>query len=411
MRYLSSITSRTGRVMIVFIMAALAVTPRSGAAINVGSPPHRLSLICPTGSFFCYQTVIEKSSDNNYVTGINDFQEIVGAYGNPTNFKSFVGTNNDNTSSQYTLITSGETYSGTSGSSWPTYLAALTIGQKNDISSLYQVGYVTPPGEGSEGAILFPHATSGNGVWSFIQDPNQAKSGGCAVTQVLAVSDSRIGVGFYDTNPTTTGSPCVQHAFEFYSTKAFTGPYTYADLTPGDPSGDTQDVTSSVASGINILGDVVGTVTWKSSTSSGTGGWIYADLQYSTFCYNGNAKPSCSGGYPTHANGINFSDVVVGNYTESGDQNGFAITSPDNDTNKFSIIDIPNTTDTVLNSITEATNTTESVHFAGWARPEGSNPKYEGIVGTCTYGHCAESGNFQRSPHHPNAGRREKGRP
>jgi hypothetical protein len=410
MRFSSSVISRTVRVTSAFIMVALAVTLRSSAAINVGSPPHALSLNCPTGSFFCYQTVIEKPSDHNYVTGINDFQEIVGAYGNPTNFKSFVGTNHDNTSQQYTLITSGETYSGTSGSSWPTYLAGLTISQKNDISSLYQVGYVTPPGEGSEGAILFPHATSGIGTWSFIRDPNQAKSGSCAVTQVLAVDDSHIGVGFYETNPITTKSPCQQHAFEFYSTKAFTGPYTYVDLTPGDPSGDTKDVTSSIASGINILGDVVGTVTWKSSTSSGTGGWIYLDLQYSTFCYNGNAKPSCSAGYPTYARGINFSDVVVGNYTENGHQNGFAITSP-NDANKFSVIDIPNTTDTVLNSITEATNTTESVHFAGWALPDGSNPKWEGIVGTCTYGHCAESGSFQRSPRYPDAVHREKARP
>lgn len=394
MRFSLSATSRTLPVIVLFTAAAaLAVTSHSGAAVNGhhGSLVERIpSPTCsPLSSpVYCYEIVNENSNDFNYVTGIDNSQQIVGAYSSSSggSYTSFIGepqTVTQNNLTPYTLTTEKD-------GSYSTYLAGLDDGSS---SNAYQVGYVVE-GSATLGALLH------SGIWSTIQEPNQG-TGSCAVTEVLSIFDQRIAVGFYETNG--TGATCIKHAFEVYSNSSFSSPYTFVDLTPTDPSGSTLTVTSSMATGINILGDVVGNVTWSVGSGTQTGGWIYRSLKYTTFCYAGASVRTTSGcnttsnPYPTYANGLNFSDVVVGDFTDhSGHQNGFAIWNPWKATGStFSIINT-NKNNTVLLSTNQATGPNQTEFFAGWTIGDGANAKSSGIVGICPASHCGSTNGTDR---------------
>jgi hypothetical protein len=409
MRFSPLSISRTMQVVIVFIIAAVAATPPSGATAKPGHGSQLRPLTSPTSScgpsssdqIYCYEIVDYNSSDNNYVTGINNHQDIDGAYNTGGgSYGSFAATNANSANA----LTPYTTFTPESDGSLSTYLSGLDDGSGGSIPSLFQVGYVVQPLlSETEGAVL------NSGTWTLMRDLNEG-GGTCAVTHLVAIFDSRIGVGFYETS---SGTTCIKHAFEVYSNQNFTSPYTFVDLTPTDPSGSTTDVTSSVANGINILGDVVGTVTWTNGKGTAqTGGWIYRDLQYTTFCYaGGGTTTSCSSSSaaPTFANGINFSDVVVGNYTDQYGQHGFAITDPMNAGSTFTTIDT-NQTNTVLWSINEGTGS-KSEFFTGWTTTGGANALASGIVGICLVkaAHCSGSA-LRRSPDRLN-GRRKIGRP
>ena len=385
---LAAIRATLPVIVLVTAAAGLAVTSRSGAAVNARyrAPLHPLATsTCAPTVTYCYEIVNYSLNGINenytYVTGINNSQEIVGAYsgGSGGPYASFLGTPKMSTQLQlspYNLSTPEQ------DGSMSTYLASLT-------DDTYQVGY-TGQVDQTVGAVLFP-----SGTWGSLQDPHQG-TGLCAVTEVLGIFDSRIAVGFYEKN-SATGTGCIQHAFEVYSDKKFSTPYTFVDLTPTDPSGSTSDVISSAAAGVNILGDVVGTVTWKNSAGTfQTGAWIYKDLKYTTFCYGGTMElttSSCNSSppYPTYANGIDFSDVVVGNFTKNGHQNGFAIYNPWKATAStgptWSIINTTTGTDTILWSDNQATGPHQREFFAGWTTP-GVNALSSGIVGVCPAHHC-----------------------
>lgn len=389
MRFSLPVTSRTLPVIVLFTAAAaLAVTPRSGAAVSArhGTPMQRVpnpSCSPISAPKYCYEIVNENSNDFNYVTGIDNSQQIVGAYSvsSAGPYTSFLGEPNTVTQNELTPYTLSTEKDGSSS----TYLAGLDDGSP---SSAYQVGYVVQA-PATLGAVFH------NNAWSTIQDPNQGTNP-CAVTEVLSIFDSRIAVGFYETNG--TGTTCIKHAFEMYSNSSFSTPYTFVDLTPTDPSGSTLTVTSSMATGINILGDVVGNVTWSVGSGSQTGGWIYRALKYTTFCYAGASMRTSSGcntssnPYATFANGLNFSDVVVGNYTDhNGHQNGFAILNPWKATGAtFSIINT-NEANTVLWSTNEATGPNQTEFFSGWTAAGGMNAKTSGIVGICPASHCGST--------------------
>lgn len=391
------VTSRT-MLVTVALVAALVVAPRSGVALSAG---HGVPLITPTtspatcpppsgnGPPYCYE-IVTYTPGPNFITGINVDGVIVGAYTNGNSYSSFAATPSQkpiNSLLPYTTFAPERDI-------FNTYLGGLDDGNGNgnNVTTEFFAGYVANSlNAGTKGAIFNPGNTTSGGGWSLYQEPNQATSGSCAVTEVLAINDSRIGVGFYETNPTSGSAGCVKHAFEFYGiNKNIQGPLTYVDLTPNDPFGCAQDATSSVATGISPLGDVVGSVSCNTSSSAQTAAWIYKDLKYTTFCYPAITCTTTSEP-ATYANGINFSHTVVGDYTDSnGHQHGFTIdptlTSP-----TFYRIDIPGMVDTVLWSLLDATQTgqlNENTFWAGWAI--NSNGVAKGIVGMCEYpaAHC-----------------------
>ena len=406
MRVSLSTVTRTIFAIIVFAIAAPGLVLRSGAPGDAhGSVFHQTTgpVVCPTTSSqkpkpYCYETVTYGSNNYNYITGINNYQEIVGAFGAAASgpYTGLLGSQmveNNLALEPYDLSTESD-------GSLSTYISGLDSGS-NSLSSIYQVGFIQPfdvSGQVTEGFVRQPGKSTINS-WTPVQDPSQTSTPPCNITEVTSVFDQRIGVGFYETGST---SPCTKHAFEFYSINTsnltLTAPFTYVDLMPIAPSGSSN--VSAVANGINILGDVVGTMTWDDAGGNPhTGGWIYRNMQYSTFCYTGSTdliNTSCSSAShlaePTYAMGINFSDVVVGYYTDSTSKQhevGFAIVNPwkTGKSTTFSLIttDKPNT---VLASINQATGKTsvQKEFFTGWTAADGAKPL--GIVGVCNVSHC-----------------------
>lgn len=380
MRFSVAPVSRAMLVAFPFIVAALVVVPRSGAAGN-GFPlttPTTDPTICPSYTSaqlsYCYE-IVTYTSGSNYVNGINDAGVIDGAYSNGSVYGSFAATpvaTPNMTLNPYTNFTSE------SDGSRNTYLYGLDNGTGKNFNSEFMPGYAAGAGGRPQGVVLL----GSSGQWSgLIHDPNQANSGPCAITEFLAINDSRMGVGFYDTGST---SPCIQHAFEFYSNVSLSPPYTFVDLTPTDPFGCTQSATSSEATGISTLGDVVGYVTCTSGSSPRTASWIYRQLKYTAFCYTKNSTATSCGAnaFSTYANGINFSDVVVGDYTDnSNNQHGFII-NPTPNGSSFVHVDIPGKDDTVLRSVMEATEgMSQNTYWTG--STTGDDGVAKGIVGMC----------------------------
>jgi len=393
MRFSLLATSRNLPVILLFTAAAaLAVTHRSGAAVNA----HHGSLLqgltsqetcspSPGPAVYCYEVVSPTSNPNDYVyvTGINNGQQINSAYSSSTAgpYTSSIGIPTSKTNSNLT----GYGFTPEPDGSLSTYLTGLSSGHT------YQVGYQVYPTH-TQGVVY------DGSHWFPVQDPKQG-SLTCAVTEVLGVHDSRIAVGFYET--TSTSGTCIKHAFEVYSSASdgsLSPPYTYVDLTPTDPNGGTLDVDSSAATGVNILGDVVGTVTWGSGGSQQDGSWIYRFGKYTTFClYKSSTLYEMShtcipsaGARPTYTNGINFSDLVVGDFIDSlGHQNGFALLTPWKSTAIATVIDAANSINTVLWGVNQATGMYQDVYFTGWATSAGAKPV--GIVGYCPAGHCGST--------------------
>src|SRR5579871_1299824 len=141
MRFSPLVISRTIQVIIVFVVAALLVMPRPGATASAGrgsaSRPLTSATYCPN-SVYCYEFVNYNSSDNNYITGINNHQDVDGAYSsNGASYGSFTATNGN---SPNTLTPYNSFYPESDGS-LSTYLSGITNGSGGGISSVYQVGY------------------------------------------------------------------------------------------------------------------------------------------------------------------------------------------------------------------------------------------------------------------------------
>jgi hypothetical protein len=388
MRFSVLLVKRAMLVTSIFLVAALAAAPRSGAAIGAGkglplTTPTTDPTVCPSYTSaelsYCYE-IVAYTSGSNYVTGINDFGVIDGAYSSGSVYGGFAATPSqtpDTTLNPYT------TFTGESDGTRNTYLDGLNNGTGKNVNSEFMAGYAAGSGGHAQGVVL-----RGGGGWTgLISDPAQQSSGQCAVTEVLAINDSRMGVGFYDTG---SASPCTQHAFEFYSNVGLTTPYTFVDLTPTDPFGCSPSATSSVATGISTLGDVVGYVSCTTGSSPLTAAWFYRQLEYSTFCYTPNVTAvSCNANSrSTYADGINFSDDVVGYYTDgSGNQHGYMI-NPTTSGATLVHVEIPSYDNTVLWSIMEATeSTSQNTYWTGWVYNNNGNAK--GIVGMCNLPrHC-----------------------
>lgn len=322
-------------------------------------------------SGFTFYTVNDKPNKNNYVTGINSSNDIVGAYDDSGTYYSFFATPPSSTTFNYTF--QSQQYS--SGTPlYSTFMQGLT----DNASNPHEVGYavqsncLTCPTLG-----LVYHSGSGS-PWTVITDPHQGTTP-CNLTVVLGMNDSRAGVGYYEKN-TTSG--CTQQAFEFYCPEqgnTCNGPYQYFDMSPLGP-GSAKPMSSS-ASGINGLGDVTGTLTMSNGQMYG---WFYAELKYNYFSI---------GSFNTYSRGINFDDTVVGSYTNNGTTYGFLVTKPQNASPAYATISNNSAYVTVASSINLTIAATYTI--SGWFQPT-STSKVEGFVATCSVSSCAPSGSAAR---------------
>jgi len=218
-------------------------------------------------------------------------------------------------------------------------------------TNVYMVGYSYAP----MGCTTWCGVQNANGStkqWTTIADPS---AGSCGVTEVMAVNDSRMGVGYY-LKPTSAG--CVQQAFEYYPATVGSS-ITYVDIDPTVNPGE-----PSIATGISPLGAVVGV---SIGTGGSTSGWLYTDRKY----YSIQGPTTATSISPE---GVNLSYGVAGYYVNSSGKNGFLmLNGKGHGNNNFLTVNYLN--DTVIRSI----NT--HWYVSGWANGNGGTA--HGFVGEC----------------------------
>lgn len=363
MRSSRSVPSRKNLAILAFLITALALSLSSRASVAHSGPSLKStatnSCIGTTNVCFYIETVDPKPGENNYITGVNNADNIVGAYSVDNSTFNSVWESPKPGSSTYPQ--SGFVLENDSNNYQSTFLQGLD--NTTDVTTAHQVGYARNicPTCNSVGVVY------NKGVWTVVQDPN---NGTCpANTEVLAMENPQQGVGSY-LKPMSNGT-CELQAFEFYPKTGSSGAFTYVDFSPPPPT-STESIVSSTANGINELGDVVGTETYGSPPRQAA--WFYSELQYHTFTNNGDN---------TFGRGIDFTDRVVGYYVDSSGTHGFLVTNPVSPT--FITLDYnPHQIAqpyTVVNSITIKTNSTDYDAISGWYF-DGSI--YHGFVGTCT---------------------------
>jgi hypothetical protein len=360
---------RTKLPIVGVIILAVIVGTRSGVAVRAedgASRPRPASthFCLSTGTYcFDFETVDATGTGHcNAVTGINDAEQIVGTYYPVSNGScSSTGSKGSATYQSYAAAPSQETTMYTSPAPYPspftsesdngasTVLQGLATGQAGqNFKNVYMVGYGFPSGCSQSCGV---QNVNGNGQqWTTISDPGAAS---CGVTQVMAVNDSHIGVGFY---LKSTLSGCTKQAFEYYPSTVAANGVNYVDLNPGPGA--------SIATGISPLGAVVGYSIGKGGAATG---WLYADRKYYTI----NGPTSSASIYPE---GVNFSDGVVGYYVENSSTNGFLMLDGRKG-GSGNLLTVNYLNDTVIRSL----NT--HWYFSGWAN--GSGGTSHGFVGKC----------------------------
>jgi hypothetical protein len=204
----------------------------------------------------------------------------------------------------------------------------------------------------------------------------------------MAMNETGQGVGWY--NKMNILGQCEPQAFEFYPKDG--NSFEYHDFNPPVPTTTGQTVLYSTANGINTLGDVVGTVAYGTLSNIHVAGWIYSELQYSTFQY---------ASHDTYANGVNFSDGVVGDYTTGSGSNtathGFAVVNPNSNTTSNAFVTFDLSTNNPPLTVIRSINT--AWYITGWYLQGGT---YHGFVGQCEKvgsrnSSCPPSGNSARN--------------
>ncbi len=191
-------------------------------------------------------------------------------------------------------------------------------------------------------AGYFVDSTQGHHTWGFVKDhgiwtaykDTRTPNGPGWVDELLGINGSDIAVGFY------VDAERHDQPFELAVPRG-----KFHGLRPPDAK-------SAQATGINLLGDIVGTETLSSGQ---TEGWLLRNGTYSQFSYPDSAS--------TQAFGIDFRDQVVGSYVDSGGAtHGYILQHPANLSERFwQSVDEPNAAGTtVINGI-------NSHHaFVGW---------------------------------------------
>ena len=151
------------------------------------------------------------------------------------------------------------------------------------------------------------------GIWSSYEDPHAAKGKG-SVTEIFAINDASLAVGFYKDK---SGK---RNAFEVNVPMG-----TYQGIRP--PGGN-----NAVATGITGRGDVAGYMT---NASGVTVGFLLRQGAYTRFSY-----PAATS---TKFLGVTVHDQIVGSYVDSaGATHGFLLINPLEESISWQPIDEPN---------------------------------------------------------------------
>lgn len=365
-------------------LAVLTVSPCYGVTLETGSRQPSRAVPSKKNPIQYYYTVLPQiDSENTYVNGINDEIKvttsdhtaiITGTYGSTNQYNGFQGkcTTPNNASTDQFSCNPFQTLD----SAYPdTLLQGLSNG---DLMQAYDVGYAMLSSCGSSycpesGLVYNPrNANTSNHGWTTITDPNQGAYS-CAVTQVLGINGSRMGVGFYEKN---AANGCAQQPFEFYQING-QGQYYYVDLTP-PPSVNGEPVTGATANGIDDSGDVAGTLT---TFGGQTYGWYYSELGYYVFSIANDA---------TAALGINVDSGIVGDYIDGPNTYGYVISEPENPMPNYTTLPCCNSS-----SVTVATAVNKAWDISGYYVSGGQTFGFLAACNPCPF---ANSDRSSRKP-------------
>jgi|HubBroStandDraft_6_1064221.scaffolds.fasta_scaffold70404_2 hypothetical protein len=344
--------------------------PWLGTAASSSHASHARALTEPTVAF-SFQPVSD-TGIHNEVTGVNDESQIVGVYKKAGQYSSFTA---QCAKPLYYIDCSKATFAPATYEPGPadgTYLNA----NDNTNPDSYDAGYVSSPPPQSTGYV-YPCTTCGvlydertlHWLTPLLQAPKEGTVN-CAVTELLGINNAKVAVGFYESPTTANTSGCKTQAFEEY---LFNGRPVFVNFNVPMAS-------SSIATGIDNGGNVVGTAIVNGSNGSVLEGWYYHDFNYTTF-YVDNSS--------TQPTGINWAGGIVGNYTNSGVTHGFLITTD----KKHQITPTPEPPYATIDNGSYGTfvNSIEPSYWiiSGWYQSDSSGG-IQGFVGTCTGG-CTPS--------------------
>jgi len=234
-------------------------------------------------------------------------------------------------------------YSKFQGINYPNAVSttAAAVSQNGDVKA----GYFIQAG----GAITYAFVFY-KGLWTLYKDPKTKKGPG-TTTAILGINTSQIAVGWY------TNAYGLPQAFEEYNNH-------FTDIDP-------PYAVSSMATGINKVGDVVGT---EVLSDGSTASWIDKSGVFTTFSHPGSTD--------TEATGTNDRDEIVGSYVDaSGQTHGFIVVNPGNP-NKvvWQTIDEPN-----AGGMTVITGVNDFRTICGWY-VDSTTTNTDGFVGTVKKG-------------------------
>jgi hypothetical protein len=256
-----------------------ACSSASSSFLSDGAASKKSFPVTPSTYGYTFQTVDDRNSSVNAVTGINQRGKIVGSFG---------GGSGSNISESYTSV--------------PEY---SKFRQENDPGAQGTVATTLSSNKIVAGYVMDPNNLGGTwgfvrirGLWTLLEDPNEGTASN-AVTKIFGINDSQFAVGSY------LNSYGIQVAFE-----AEVPTETYTDLTP-------PGAMNAAATGIDGKGDIAG---WE-TTSAGASGWFLQAGTYYPISYRD--------GIATYVLSLNWDDQVVGYYLDSNNiPHGFILTGP-----------------------------------------------------------------------------------
>lgn len=375
---MSYLSRRSCRQDLAFAFAALAIAITACSANSASTPPSLQNLpknlpqpLPTAGNWVLTPIIYPISNSDTMVTGITDKDHIIGAYGSSSG--SF-----DSYTADCQEVFSGGQEALSCPSPVPHNYKTLSTYMSGVDSADNQVGWVNLSSTSGEvcrtcgfsrissGSVrknsgsasgCFDKTTEGSYTWCLFSDPSQGTNS-CAVTELLGLNSASEFVGYYEKN----GAGCPTQAFEAYAASSSgSGTYFYYDLNPAT-------ALTSVATGVDDSGDVVGTMT----TSSGTEGWLYHFESYKVLqCYIGGAYRQ------THPIGVSGIDDfrIVGYYVQDGFKHGFYV--PNGGNPSCQKVDYPGAADTVLTGINNHQD------ISGYAVSNSASSAVFGFVGYC----------------------------
>jgi hypothetical protein len=289
-------------------VAAVAVSAVAGAVLAAGpafagAASHRATV----GTTYTFTTLNDQADPTfNQLLGINSHNVISG----------YFGSGQPGHPNQGYLLNPPYGQANYVNENFPGSVQTQVTGLNNNIDT---AGFYVNAAGTNRGFVEW------NGVFASYTNPKTPKGAG-SVNQLLGINNAGIAAGFYNDAAGNSHAYTVNQATRQFTTLKVPG-------------------ASTLATGINNTGDIVGISTTAAKVTSS---WLIHAGHLTAFQF--------PGGSDTQAFGVNGKDQIVGSYLDAaGVQHGFVLSSPLGPVSHWQTIDDPNGVgSTLVNGINNA---------------------------------------------------------